>query len=344
MQDTTKQRRAAFDILRILSIISVVMMHVTASCLPGSYGGGAGDTAVLLYNSVFHYGVPVFVMISGALFLAPERRISLKRLYLHNILRIVAVYLVWSTLYGLYDYSQYRASWKFILWEIVNSRDHLWYLPMIVGIYMLIPILSTWVRNAKVQEIRYFLGAFLVLQIACETIKALPLPELVDFILKLRNIQLICSYVGYFVLGYYVVHIGFSEVVRKRIYIGGILGACLSAAAVVADSLYRGVPTFTLVDSFTIFTFGVSLALFTAVYYRFTEARQSALLTNLGKDTLGIYVCHIGVMELLAKSGFRADSLPVGIGIPVYLIIVLALSTLIAALLRRIPHIGRYIC
>lgn len=55
------------------------------------------------YNAVFRFGVPIFVMISGALFLDNGYKLNLKRLYTRNILRLVILYIVWSCIYGLYD-------------------------------------------------------------------------------------------------------------------------------------------------------------------------------------------------------------------------------------------------
>ena len=53
------------------------------------------------YDALFRFGVPVFVMLSGAVFLPKERELNIKRLYTHNILRVAVSYVFWSALYGL---------------------------------------------------------------------------------------------------------------------------------------------------------------------------------------------------------------------------------------------------
>lgn len=358
-KENVGRRNPAFDLLRIVSLIGVIVMHVTSGMVGGEFTATPGYIIKLVYNAPFHYGVPIFVMISGALFLNSRREISIKRLWLHNILRMIVVYCVWSMAYGIADYLEYRGHWKYILWEFVNSRDHLWFMPMIIGLYMIVPILHTWVRNAKRKEIEYFLVLFFVLQIICETVKVLPLPEIAVFAVGLRNIQLVCSYVGYFILGYYIYAIGIRKKYLGIIYCLGGCSAVVSVAAVIGLSYYSKHAVFGIVDSYSLLTFFWVCAVFTGVCRIFdknscieesakhTEAGGkivSAVLSELGKDSLGAYLSHIGVMELMMKYGFRADTMPVGIGIPVYVLIVFAASSLLAALLRRIPFVGRYIC
>ena len=55
-------------------------------------------------------------------------------------------------------------------------------------------------------------------------------------------------------------------------------------------------------------------------------------------------MCHVAVIELLMTAGDNPDTLPVAIGIPLYVLAVYVISTVVALLLRRIPYIGRYMC
>jgi len=360
MLQNQNNRNIAFDLLRVLSLVGVIVMHVTSGISGGDFSVDAKYMITLIYNAPFHYGVPIFVMISGALFLAPGKEIDIKRLWLHNILRMIIVYFVWSSVYGIYDYFQYKAGWKYILWEIVNSRDHLWFLPMIIGIYMIIPIISVWVKNATEKNLRYFLLLFIVFQIICETIKVIPVPEIMLFVLNLRRIQLVCSYIGYFILGYYIVHIGVRKKYLRYIYIAGVAAAIMSIGGVLAISKYNGYASFGIVDSFSVLTFALVVAVFILVCRAFDKnsclvaddrdsnavknVKSSPILSELGKDSLGAYLCHIAVIELLMKLGFCVDTLPVAIGIPIYVIVVYLISSFISAILRRIPLLGRFIC
>ena len=343
-----KQRNIAFDILRILSAVSIIIMHITDGNIYSSPVKGSVFWQSALLNSISHFGVPVFVMISGALFLAPGYKLNLKRLWLHNILRLCIVYIVWSFAYGIYDYSSYGGGFKQLIWCAVIGRPHLWFLPMIIGIYIILPFIVTWVRNASVKEIRLFILLFFIFNIVCETIKAFKAAEIITFILDLRNIQLVCSYVGYFIIGYYVVHIGLEKKVRKLLYCAGMISGILSAISVILLSNIAGTPNMYIVDSYSIFTFFWSAAIFTFVFEKAgnkTYGKHMELFWgNIGKDTLGLYLCHLGIIEIIYPIRDFCASLPVIPGFLLYTLIIAIIGLGLGAGLRRIPFIGRYIC
>ena len=59
---------------------------------------------------------------------------------------------------------------------------------------------------------------------------------------------------------------------------------------------------------------------------------------------MGIYLMHIGVIELLEPRGIHSAMVPVAAGVPLLALLAFVLCYAAAALLRRIPWIGRYIC
>ncbi|MBR3027382.1 MAG: acyltransferase family protein [Bacteroidales bacterium] len=67
------------DILRIMAIIAVVMLHVSAQRFYVSFPSYEWEVR-MFFNSMVRWGVPIFVMISGALFLDPQKKISLAKL------------------------------------------------------------------------------------------------------------------------------------------------------------------------------------------------------------------------------------------------------------------------
>lgn len=148
---TNDNRMVHYDLLRILAAFSVVMLHISAQFW---YDFDVTDFRWLTantYDALFRFGVPVFVMISGALFLPGPEKTDMKRLYCHNIMRLLAIFIVWSCLYGLldcYNFGFQNLTMSNILQEMLFGRYHLWYLPLQIGIYMLLPILRIWIQNA----------------------------------------------------------------------------------------------------------------------------------------------------------------------------------------------------
>lgn len=65
-----KQKRTIyFDYLRVMATLAVIMLHMSAQNWYVSDVNGYNWQVFNLYDSIVRWGVPVFVMISGALFL-----------------------------------------------------------------------------------------------------------------------------------------------------------------------------------------------------------------------------------------------------------------------------------
>jgi len=344
-------RMVHLDLLRILAAFSVVMLHSAAQfwyTLPIT----STDWKIAnSYDAVFRFGVPIFVMISGALFLQGEGEVNLKKLYSHNILRLVILYLLWSVLYGLFDCRGYE--WSIldkgdIFREIFAGRYHLWYLPMIVGIYMLLPILKRWIQNAGKKELEYFLVLFLVFQIGRETVLALRNTEFVSFLWGVVSIDMVCGYIGYFILGFYIVKYGIKVKWHKWIYLGGGVGVIANIVLGNLLAQRAGEPVAAIYDSFGVFTFLIVVSLFLFFTEKMSKVkysdRVSALIKEVSLATLGVYLMHIGVMEFLQPYGVHSMMFVPVVCIPVFAVGCFALCAVVAALLRRIPVIGKYIC
>lgn len=141
-----KRRLPYLDALRVLGAFFVVMVHVTSAgmhlCEPGT-GAWRANT---LINSLCHWAVPVFFMISGALFLDPRQEISVRKLYRKNLLRIVLCIGVWGFLYSLLDQYVYgtlsvKSIWIAAYGILTNQTGyHLWFLYTLGMLYIAVPL------------------------------------------------------------------------------------------------------------------------------------------------------------------------------------------------------------
>lgn len=346
-----KTRKFHYDILRVLAAFSVVMLHSAAQFWYDLDIRSAEWIIANSYDAVFRFGVPVFVMISGAIFLDKEYVLDVKRLYKHNILKLIVLYVIWSVAYGLYDTRTWDwkvAGAKLILKEMLNGRYHLWFIPMIVGIYMLLPVLKSWVENAKQKTIEYFLMLFFVLQICSETIRALTLNDELHYILDLGKVEMACGYIGYFVLGYYLMHIGIGKKLKRVVYAMVVPSAVANVILGFLLAWRVNERVALIYDSFGIFTFFIAVALFIFVCEKGRNVsfgtKSSKMLKELSVNTLGVYVLHVGLMEFTKDLGFHSMMVPNVVGIPAYAVLCFVICALAAAILRRIPFIGRFLC
>ncbi len=349
-----KQRNISFDLLRIISAFSVVMLHVSGVYIEGSQVGSLDFGLANFMNSVSRFGVPVFVMISGAIFLSEQKQVTIKKLWSRNIFRMIVIFSVWSFAYYVYQ-SLYW--WNFDFWRqgivrtitgCVYASDHFWFIFMIIGLYALVPFLRTWLHHADKKEIDYFVILFLVFQIGRTTITTLIDKSLVEKIFSLVKIVELSWYVGYFVIGYILVRYGIST--RVKIVIYSLVPVGVIANYVISDymSNRQGAYSAGIYDSFGVFTFIHSVALFVFFVDNFSKAKigqkGAKLCTNIALDTLGIYLMHVGLLDFFKTKQFIIGSLSTVPGILLLSFICFAISGAVAAVLRRIPFIGKYLC
>lgn len=346
-----QERLVHMDLLRILACFSVVMLHGAAQFWYDLPVTGAEWQIVNSYNAIVRFGVPIFVMISGAIFLSSDKEINIKRLYTHNILRLAIIYFVWSAVYGVFDCL--RSEWSVlsindIMTEVYAGRYHLWYLPMIIGLYMLVPVLQKSLKHLDKKDVEYFLLLFLIIKIGKTTILSLISTEWMGFLFGVVGLDGILEYLGYFILGYYIARYGIEKKWHNRIYISGLAGAVINIVLSSYKAIQTDVTSAVVYDSFSLFTFFVVLAIFLFFHEKVGKTRFSArackAIKEISMATLGIYLMHLAVLEALQDVGIHSMMVAPIIGVPLISVICFLLCLPCAAILRRLPFLGRYIC
>ncbi len=153
--------------LRILSIYLVVTAHVTIGLTmpltPLTFNWWLGTA---IFYACF-CSIPVFVMISGALLLDPSREEPPREFYRKRMIRVGVPLAVWSIVYlfvrAFIDKEHLTASRIFELILTADPYYHLWFLYMVVGLYLVTPILRTVVRHAAPRERVFVIVMMLVL-------------------------------------------------------------------------------------------------------------------------------------------------------------------------------------
>lgn len=98
MTDRQTDRQAYYDILRFFATFAVMILHIAADNWYGTDIHSFEWNISNFYDSIVRWGVPVFTMISGALFLSGNQPIE--RIYKKNISRIITAFLFWSLFYA----------------------------------------------------------------------------------------------------------------------------------------------------------------------------------------------------------------------------------------------------
>lgn len=347
------KRNITLDVLRILSAFFVVMIHVSTEYLMKFDVNTSEFVRADVYDCISRFSVPMFAMISGALFLSKEGKMDIKKLWIHNILRIIIIFFVWGFAYYAFQSIYF---WKFdflhqgpvrTLNGIVYGSDHLWYLGMIAGIYALAPVVKEWTDKSDKKSVEYFILVFFLFCILTNTAKDFLQSSLVNKFIDTINLFSVAGYMGYFVLGYYLVKYKIPDKLKVLLIVLLPLDVCINLFVSVWMSRKEQTYSCGIYNSFGLFTFLICVGVFLAFSELFKNRqigeKTRRLVGNLSKDMLGVYVVHLMILNFLADKGMmEAFNKPEWILLVCLSIFVL--STAVSALLRRIPFVGRYIC
>lgn len=152
-----QSRKTHLDILKIIACFLVIVNH-TNSRIFLSIGISPTWFLSLSYFYICKVAVPIFIMVSGALLLKKEE--SYKDVYRKRILKYAAVLVIFSLLYYLISISQNHGG--FSLKEFASAMAQApittayWYLYMLLGLLIMLPILRKMIPNLTDTDYIYF--------------------------------------------------------------------------------------------------------------------------------------------------------------------------------------------
>lgn len=303
------------------------------------------------FDSMTRWAVPMFVMISGALFLNKE--ISVKTLYSKYILRIATAFAGWSLLYAII--TDPTANIKGMIVNVLYGHYHMWFCYMIIGLYISLPILRKIAESESVMK--YFLGVTVVITFLLPQLiditGILPgsgqlIGEIFDTVLRKFKIGIIGSFAGYFVAGYYLSKKDISMKWRKLIYILGAITLVVTAAGTVLVSRLQGNPSEMFFESATVHIAILSVSIFVFGKYEISKLRVvekvGRHMANLSKYSFGSYLVHALILNVAWRVILvEATEISALWGIPAISVAVFVVSMGISAVLNQIPVVKRYI-
>lgn len=209
------------DVLRILAILGVILIHVTAPTFGESYRipHTAYWWTTNAINTASRWCVPLFIMVSGMFILASDKALDLKGHYKQRMLRVLPAFLIWSIIYYFWGHRhtlQTVDAGDFIKGLVQNNiHYHLWYVYMLIGLYIIAPPLRVFVKNASTQMLVYVCSACFVAH------NVSSLLELWDIRLGIQ-VPALTGYIGYFLLGYLLSRTEVHSKLRIVLYISGL--------------------------------------------------------------------------------------------------------------------------
>ena len=320
----TDGRKVYLDFLRAIAIISITFNHAVNRSFAVYSGQLIEFQSISLFLTVIkavlcafsRIGVPLFVMISGALLLPREYNGgistgSTSRFIKHNWLQLFITTEIWLTI--MFWYKQLLPGSilfsKGILYTLARfvltllflnpiTMGSMWYMEMILCVYLIIPIISTSVKQI---DYKYFLIP-LIIVIFCSYI----LPDVNGIIstigfnftlsTKLASANIFSMYVVYLLLGYYISNGLLHKIQTRALWViltVSFVGFCLFQIWFFSEE-YDFV-----VGYQSIFPMLVAVPLFELIR-RYKNGKYELLetiATRLSIISFGIYFVHICIME-----------------------------------------------
>ena len=302
------RRDWSVDVLRCVSCFMVCGLHSFIFTQRYDIATAAGPspwTDYLIFRMFFGSPTVLFVMVSGIFFLSPERNVTAAKVWKKNVIKMSGAYVFWSLIYALYRIwmmdPQPEITTRFFLREWLVEPYHMWYIPMILGLYIICPILRPITASGNGKLFRYIIMIFIGALILC-TIYLWPgLNYRDDFIIPFIDktpVFAICQYPFWMLFGWIAYTYRPTRRFRHLIYGLGILATLIGMWCNVYNWLHTGDLLVTAVtQKFSILIFLKNTALFYFIVTAFRNHEFSAagkkLLGKLSESTLIIYLVHM---------------------------------------------------
>ena len=341
------------DLIRTVAIIAVIVLHATREATafqPAAPFEVWRWAFVDVYQSISRTGVPLFVMLSGALLLQPSKDEPLRVFFKKRWARIGLPFLFWGAAYFAWTFFTAPEAFTsdYVIQGILTGPEfHFWYLYMLVGLYLFTPILRVLIAHADRKLLKYFVILWLLGAVI------MPLPTLFGEYIFDVNVFIIPLWTGYFVLGTYLMS---AQVRRKTLLTLLFLGLTLTAIGTyVMAATVGGTLTYFFQDYFSPTIILASVALFLLLNTIQSPANQTdprhpkirLLLKTISQNTLPIYLLHVMIIESIQRGYFgftiNSNTLNSIVGVPLISVITLFICLGVILPLKKIPGLRRLI-
>ena len=267
-------------------------------------------------------------------------------------LRIGIPFIFWGATYLVWDFTivnhinNQPLSINSVIQGILNVGPayQFWYLYLLIGLYLLTPLLRIFTKNADLKALQYLILVWFV-GIAVTPILTLFTPFSMN-----ANLFLINGWIGYFILGLYLIQVHVKRSILFLVYALSTLCTILGA--------YFFVPQIGNVNDFFIQPYSFNLILASASLFLLLSTipkqtkvtkypRFERVVKVIGQNTLPIFFLHVIVLEAL-QVGYFGLKISVTTMNPIIEIPLISAVTLLICLavilpLNKIPQIKRII-
>lgn len=376
-------RHVWVDWMRTVAIFFVIVIHSTEPF----YIGGEGSLIlsqtnalwVAFFDSFCRACVPLFVIASCFLQLPLDKPVS--QFFRKRFVRVLVPFFLWTAAYAI-AWGNPVDNFKDLLLNFNYAAGHLWFVYMLIGVYLLIPMLSPWASQVSKRQLTFYLAVCLfttlipfVREIAGDGTPAViygpsGIPNFSKYPLwgecswnQYGVFYYLSGFIGYLLLALYVRRFCANVSRRNSLIIGAstfIVGfaICFFGFLSYVNASASGYPIEGPIGLVALWetpwfydSTGVALMAvgWIFIFRLIREKRQSYrhFALPLAKASYGVYLMHMFIL-VEAFEWYSAHIAGIGIWTTPAVIIATAITTFtlssaLSLLLGKIPRIGHYI-
>ena len=309
---------------------------------------------IKLWGVLSRWAVPAFVMLSGMMILPKADEVSIKRLMTHRVFRMLVVYVVWSAVYSAYNvfvlnnvYAPTKL--KTFIDGCFSGEMHMWYIPMIAGLYFVSPILAILVKKMEHKWMIYWLAGMFLFSSLIPFLVKLDINFVSTVIGSINNyvdIQFLGGWTLYFVLGNYIQRHSFSKREKIIVYILAVVSLAYTVERTVLYCMKTGeaygVQNYEYPN---IYMMGIGVMVF------FKEEVSRIRLSDHVKKiieaisglTFGIYLSHVLLLRGFYVLGINLQLVYTAFSVPLISLVVFIAGAILTMVIHKIPIVGKYI-
>lgn len=280
--------------LRVFSSFAVILLHASGFFVKDfqKYPFDIWQASNLLDSSV-RFCVPIFLMVTGSLLLQKDEDLwfFLKKRYK----RVLIPFLFWATIYILFkiDYESFSLNIEtaktMASYYLKPVSFHFWYVYLILGIYLFIPIIRKWTVKQNKKELLFYLAIWVITLLINKKTKMF-FPEI--------DLTYFTGSLGYLILGYYAsLFINFKNknqglIIALILFFTGFL------------SVYYLTEIYTIkYNRFFYFFYESPLVVFSCLgvflFFKNLNLKKNSMISVTDSCSYGIYLVHILILNFL---------------------------------------------
>ena len=334
-------RRTELDLCRIHACLCILMIHSASDIYHELPLGGAAFFAVTFLSTMVRSALPLFFMMSGTLVLS-RQTLDIRRVLVHNVLRLTGMYYLWSLLYALARAASgaFAGPYEFFH-AVVAGHYHLWFLPALALVYLFFPVVHAALHRGGL-DVQYPVGLFLFLGVFLANCNLTPEPAPILYRFTLNFSLDYLPYLGYAVWGWWLSKKRFS---RRTLWLAPLVFLVVTLAATFANRWYS--LSKNDADGWLFHYFSLPVFLQATASYCFFLAlrgkklRHERAVTELAACTLGVYLIHPLMINVLERFGLRVTPAAPLSSLFVFYAALAVSSFAPVFVLRRVPGLKR---